>query len=242
MTTYPDRAGSFHWTLLSLLRQSVVPDTILVILSTTQFPGRSSDLPRTLRALIRANGRRVRIIWDEGDRRSFKKILPALERYPERVIVTADDDVLYPRDWLRWLIDGSERWPKCVVGTRGARVRIQGRQLAPYATWPSAELERPGKNVLLTGRGGILYPPGSLHPAVLDYATASKLCPDADDLWLKTMSLRTGRECVVVGRAEEFPNTARQHSALYRTNLQRSGNDIALVALDHAFDLVGLLT
>lgn len=39
------------------------------------------------------------------DYRSYKKIIPTLRKYPEDVIITIDDDVLYGHETLEYLIN-----------------------------------------------------------------------------------------------------------------------------------------
>ena len=58
------------------------------------FPQREENLPRDLLKL-RSFG--LTIDWCEN-LRSYKKLIPAIEKYPDDIIVTADDDVFYHAD------------------------------------------------------------------------------------------------------------------------------------------------
>ena len=49
-----------------------------------------------------------------------------------------------------------------------------------------------------TGCGGVLYPPHSLHQDISREDLFLKLCPKADDMWFKIMSLKAGvSSCLV---------------------------------------------
>lgn len=36
---------------------------------------------------------------------SYKKIIPSLKEYPENIIFTCDDDIFYPKGWLKDLYE-----------------------------------------------------------------------------------------------------------------------------------------
>lgn len=92
-----------------------------------------------------------------------RKLIPALELWPDAWFVTADDDVYYPPDWLEQLVGQARRGT--VVGTRVhlAPLDPSGR-LTPYGSWTMAThlLRAPSADTRLfpTGVGGVLYPPG----------------------------------------------------------------------------------
>ncbi|MDY7557694.1 MULTISPECIES: hypothetical protein [unclassified Cryobacterium] len=238
LTTYPPRIGAVHLTIRSLLKQSIAVDAIYLVLSTLEFPGGESDLPPNLRRLLAATKGRVNVHFTPENMRSFKKLLPIIEIYPEATILTADDDVLYWRSWAQQLDAASLTFPGTVVGTRGTLIKMEGNRARPYTEWPVAEAGVPGQLVFLTGRGGILYPPHSLDPRVLDWATASLICPSADDIWFKVMASLAGIEAVKIDTGREYPsNGASQGSALWRRNVLKNENDVAFEAVVDRFGL-----
>lgn len=238
LTSYPGRIGRVDLTVRSLLRQDVVPQKVVLVLSSLEFPDGMSSLPKRLLKLLRFSGESVEVLFTGDNKRSYKKLLPVLSAYPEDTIVTADDDVLYPSDWLRQLYDGHLRFPDAIIGTRGTIIGIQNQSIRPYSTWKRATLDVPRHDVFLTGRGGILYPAGSLSPLVEDWITAADLCPTADDIWFKAMAVLADTKCLTVPiRSEYLPNTLFEKNALWHENVLEGRNDEALMRVVERFQI-----
>lgn len=222
LTTYPDRINIVWKTLETLFRQSVRPAKIVLVLSSDEFP--DQVLPRVLEKYA-AEG--LQIVFVNGNTRSYKKLLPALDLYPDRSIVTADDDILYPHRWLEQLVEAHRQRPTHIIGHRGTAILEQGKGVAPYLEWPQADLRTPANRVFLTGSGGILYPPKSLPDMVSDTETALRLCPTADDIWFKAMSLLVGTPLSKVSDWQGDFVTVReaQRSSLRELNVAQGRND-----------------
>lgn len=47
--------------------------------------------------------------------RSCNKLLPTLKKYPDDVIITVDDDFLYPKDSIKYLIEKHNEKPDCII-------------------------------------------------------------------------------------------------------------------------------
>ncbi|GAB3991770.1 hypothetical protein [Nocardioides marmoraquaticus] len=222
LTSYPPRMGRVHLTLRSLLRQSRPPGTVVLVLAEEEFPGRA--LPRKIRRLA---SRGVEVRWTADNLRSFKKLVPLLHELSERVVVTVDDDVVYPHAWLEELWAAHLRAPTTVWGTRGREIVVRDGRLQPYGTWPFAGPSTSSDLTLLTGMGGILYPPGSLPTETSDVGAAMRLCPRADDVWFKACAAAAGTEVRQVGSEPlDLPTRWRgQRSGLTATNLHGGEND-----------------
>lgn len=240
LTSYPARIGAVGRTIRSILRQKTTPDVIFLALARDEFHGGTSDLPASLQRLIRLHSEKIEVVFTDNSR-SYKKILPALSAFGAgSTIVTADDDVTYPTDWLAGLLAGSQATPNASVGTRGTLMRADKDGLSPYVSWPAAPLDWPHPAVFLTGRGGILYPPGSLqHASSPHYADVA---PSADDVWLKCATLSAGFASARVGSGREYrSNGASQGGALHKKNVPatrgRSVNDDAIRACLAHFSL-----
>jgi hypothetical protein len=238
VTTYPARVGAVHLTLRSILKQSFAVDRTYLVLSSLEFPRGVVDLPRSLRKLLRKTAPRIQVLFTTDNQLSFKKLLPVLARHPRATILTADDDVIYTRDWALGLFSEHKKTPGVVLGTRGTMLRITGRSAVPYADWRPADIGLVSHNVFLTGRGGILYPPESLDPRVFDWEAASSLCVHADDVWFKAMSTLAGFEAMRIESGRELPaNGATQREALWRRNQGLNQNDVAIKNVLDRYDL-----
>lgn len=220
LTTFPERLSSAAITLKTLLRQTVRPRALVVVLSKVQF----DRVPEELKRFEHLG---VRVIFDDGDIRSFKKLIPIREQFSGATIVTADDDVIYPSDWLARLVSAHQRGPNDVVGHRGTCIVGGKESLAPYVSWPQAGVSTPSARVFLTGMGGILYPADALPPEALDRSLAIRLCPTADDIWFKAMELIGG---VSVRKVSDDPAQlhgvrSAQRFSLRQLNVDDGRND-----------------
>lgn len=233
IASYPGRSASLPKTVRSILRGRTRPARLIVLLAREQFP---SGAPPALAALA---DRGVEVRWIDPDIRSYKKLLPLLADLGDRTIITADDDVHYPRGWLESLLAGASRSPGAVVGLRGTVMQLSSpTSLAPYRSWPDAGPQSSGTLTFLKGYGGILYPPGSLDERAGDAARARELAPTADDVWFKAMSLLAGTPVHVVAGPARLPSFyGSQAESLMGTNVAGGENDRALSAVFGTLDL-----
>ena len=196
LTSFPARIHLVRYAIHSLLKQSLKPNRLVLWLADSQFPGKEGDLPEELLAL-RSLGLEIR--WCE-DLKSFKKLIPALREFPDAILVTADDDLYYPPDWLKSLYQSWEDNKTCVhcCGMR-QMTWDGGGNINPYAlwTWNPPDGKPAFKNTQLGGYGA-LYPPRSLHPDVTNADLLARLSPTADDLWFWAMAIRAGTKIRLV--------------------------------------------
>jgi hypothetical protein len=168
------------------MRQNYKADLIVLWLSKDQFNS-INDLPKRL---IKQQENGLEIKFVENDLKSHKKYFYALNQYPDDVIVTFDDDVIYSPTVLRTLIKLSEKFPFSIICNEGRRITIGEEGIMPYDKWEQLnKFTGPSYNISFIGVGGVLYPPGSLHKETLNNEVFQNFCLSADDLWLKTMSL-----------------------------------------------------
>lgn len=220
LTSYPARFPSLHLTIKSLLDQSVRPDQIVLWIAHDDI----AVLPDTLTSL---QSERFRIGACD-DIRNFKKILPTLTEYPDAFIVICDDDTYYPDDWLKGLVDAFDPQQPSIVCYRCHRLGYtpEGR-LAPYRSWVRNDVGDNGgtltRNVLPTGNGGVLYPPGSLPPETTNLEMIRQLSATSDDVWLFFMWRQNGWSIKrVPGPRREFTEwSGTQDQALW--SLHRTG-------------------
>lgn len=188
LTSFPQRIHELRYTLYSLLSQTLKPQKILLWLAKEQFPGEERDICRQV-LQFREHG--LEICWTH-DTRSYKKLVPALRAYPDNIIVTADDDIFYPEDWLERLYTdfAASAGNGYIHAHRVNSVQLtpDGR-LAPFRTWPVKGHASPSFLNFITGCAGTLFPPGSLHADVLDEERFLRLAPLADDVFFWAMAV-----------------------------------------------------
>jgi hypothetical protein len=219
LTSYPPRFGTLALTLRALLRQTVKADRTILWIAHASMP----LLPPDVIALQGA-GLEIR---STQQMRSYAKIIPALDAFPDAFICTADDDLYYWPTWLEELIEGIVSTDRTVTCHRAHEITFdpQGR-LNPYGKWVQETPLRGTRTHLFPTSGmGVLFPPGMLAHSAEDRAAAFEHCPNADDIWLYWMTQRNGARYKTVGRHRLlvlWPGS--QHVALAVDNAN-GGND-----------------
>lgn len=225
LTTFGARTRRVHITIESIARGSERPGRLVLWLDPDTDPG---SLPASIRRLVRRGLEVERSPWAIGP---HKKYLPVVSEPtpPRRPLVTADDDVLYPRRWLADLRAAAATTPHDVVAHRVRDVVLDASgDIAPYDTWPLARSTSAAPRRFPTGSSGVLYPVAvQLRLRELGRAFES-CCPRADDLWLHHTALTSGVLARQVRRRArtflEVPGT--QAEALHRENTAQNGNDV----------------
>lgn len=189
LTSYPPRFSTLSFTLRSLMEQSTPADRIALWIAEDD----ADKLPSDVTDLI---GRGVELHLC-ADVRSFKKLVFAVETWPDAFLVTTDDDVFYPPEWLAGLAEGFAPAAPTIVCHRAHRIPAFSDGAPPkYVEWDwDVQDERarsPSADLMAVGVGGVLYPPRALHAEVTDRESFTRLCPNADDLWFFWCARRAG--------------------------------------------------
>lgn len=228
VTSYAARFGTLALTLRGLLGQSVRPDRVILWLAHNDLPSLPDDV-----LALEAHGLQVQPC---PDWRSYKKIVPALLEHGDSYIVTADDDVYYPHDWLEGLVLAAQSGAQ-VACHRAHRVTLDAAGLPrPYGEWDH-NITTPDRSplVFLTGVSGVIYAPGALHSDATHADLFTRLAPRSDDVWLYWMHRLNGVEAQKIGgKARILEWEGSQAQSLRSENLHGTGNDQAIAAmLDH---------
>ena len=191
LTTYPGRIHQVWKTISSLLNQTLKPKKVILWLAEEQFP--DHKLPESVRRLTK---RGLEIRYCE-DLKSHKKYFEAMKQFPEAIIVTADDDILYPENHLEKLWKTHLESPQAVICQWSHRIAFdEGGHVCPYNDWPDNGREIPSFATLAVGCGGILYPQKALAGEAFETDKLREYALAADDLWLKCMEILAGVKTV----------------------------------------------
>ena len=156
----------------SLLHQTIRPDRVILWVE-------PRDLQRLSGSTLALQHDGLSIMLCEPGLGPHKKIVPAIQQYPNCYIVVADDRMMYPPYWLEGLVRGIRPGAKEVVFYRGRRLDER----------PDAAGEG---DVMPIGRWGVLYPPAAFDPRTTNRQLLLELAPTADDLWLYCMVRAAG--------------------------------------------------
>lgn len=227
LTSFPARLNTLWLCVESLKRQSVLPEKIILYLSKDQIS--YEELPSTL---TNEEDDLFEIRMVDDNLRSHKKYYYAMKDYPDKIIVTTDDDVIYPPFMLSCLLEAHTKYPADVISNHTHVIKQNNGVVAPYIEWYDlpAMLNRidTAPNQIQVGIGGVLYPPHSLNKDVLNMSLARELSFLADDLWLFTQTI-IGGHSVIKSRLNKntiIPITIRNDRTLTNENVLQNKNDI----------------
>ena len=235
MTSFPQAITYATQAIQSILKMSVLPDKLILYLTFSQFD--ECGIPEELK-LLSNNNPIFEIRNYDRDIRSYRKLIPALLDFPEAIIVTVDDDVAYHKHMLRDLLDLHARIPNAVLAHRAKRIKLG----EPYRKWKKYRwydflvnrIHRSFAN-LQTGVGGVLYPPHSLKPDMLDVELFTKIAPTTDDIWFWAAGAANGYPVIPVPFGRNKPRGLHKpkNLSLKTTNFkgETDNNSKALNAL-----------
>ena len=237
LTTYPARINSVYKTITTLLNQTLKPDEVVLWLAREQI----SSLPDNLTKLKDFG---LKIKWCK-DIKSFKKLVPALEEYPEDIIVTVDDDYYYDSRLLEELYNAYLKNPQYIHARQAFRVCRAGKGefcLKPRSyiydkSYLPSFLNEP------VGCGGVLYPPSSLHKNVLNSNQFMREVPTHDDLWFWGHALRNGTQISVIPDGYKLKNIVvegSQNDSLWHKNMINSTESVGMSGKDALNKICGL--
>lgn len=243
VTTYSKRINQVHIVVESLFRQTQQANRIILWLAKEEFS--DDTIPLILKRQI---DRGLEIKYCE-DIKSYKKLLPTLSLTPDSIIITVDDDYIYPLNFVENLLRVHFQYPRCVCYYTGNRISFDSKgKLKPYIKWKEAEgLEQvPSLLNFSFGAGGVLYPPYTFSQEIFNIEYIKKNIPKADDVWFKAMSLLNNITYVRVPLQESFDDKFvlledTQDIALYHDNVEKGENDNQLSKVFEDYKLYDIL-
>lgn len=196
LTTFPARINGVHFVIETLLTQSMKPDKIILWLAVEQFPNLEKDLPNNLLGLKKYG---LTISWCH-DIRSYKKLIPTINEFPDAIIITADDDIYYHPNMVKRLYKAYETDSNSIHCHRITKFYMEGGE---FKTAPGGYeiYHHPSFLHKLTGGSGTLYPPHSLYKDICNEELFMKLAPTNDDIWFWIMAVLNGSRCNVVNHS-----------------------------------------
>lgn len=232
LTSFPARIRTLAEVLTPIFDQTIKPDHVLLWLAEDQFPKKEKELPK---ALLKFKGQGLQIRWCD-DLKPHKKYFYTMQEFPNDIVITIDDDIIYRRDLVEILMKSYQKNPYAVSALRAHKMLFDRvGNIRPYNEWIKeypAQLMSPQMDLIATGAGGVLYPPHCMHKEIFNKEILLRTCLFADDLWLKIMQVMIGTPTSLADEQSPLKYVAgTQESALWKNNVCSNENDIQLSAI-----------
>lgn len=236
LTAISGRCATLHKTLCSLLAQDYPAFDVSLFIS--DHPHMLDDgirrIPEEIHELRSASQGRLKLRYT-ANTGPYRKLMPLLARLrgAEGLVATADDDTLYPADWLARMVERYLRH-RCIIAYRGHPMLYDKSQFLRYRRWMTSRSKiREGMFILPTGKDGILYNSRFFHPNVLNISRALALAPTTDDLWWRWHSAALGVPVHVINldyTSDTLPEVD-WNGSLYDTYNREGENDRVIARL-----------
>lgn len=240
MTTYPARFNSALLAIESINNQSITPESLVIHISKEDWKQAERDFIRP--AKFRFKGRVI--VEPCENLKPANKIIHTAKRFPDKNIITFDDDVLYLRDRAEKLIEKHKLYPDNPICFRTRRVSFNGKKVNPYSSWKLL-YDEGGPNSLNfpTSVSGSLYPAGIFSESFFDIETYREICQNNDDIWTYFHMLMNNTP-IVSGGIEIVPPgiSGAQDSALWKSNVRGNGNDKIIFDMEKKYGSIYSLT
>lgn len=240
LTSYGRRVNNvLAFSIYSLLSQTYRPDEIVLWLDSDNW--NDEKLPKRIASLKQKGLLTVKYC---EELRSFKKLIPTLETYPNDVIITVDDDLYCRWNMVERLIEAHKQNPGCIITHRAHRPHVEGNQFAEYNTWDDTISDVREGMVFPTGGAGCLYKKEYLYKDICRKDLFMSLTPLADDVWFYFMGVLNGTKQIVLKRngytyigLDNFYQYFHYHSSLASQNCHENQNDVQIRNMMNYYNL-----
>lgn len=230
LTSFPARIPSLYITLSSLLQQTMKPDMVILWLAREQFPNLENDLPESILKLQEFG---LTIRWYH-DIRPYKKLIPALLKFPEDIIITVDDDVFYDKKMVELLYNSYLESPENIHCHRITKISLKNGKIKAK---PKKCYNKPSFANKLVGVGGVLYPPHSLYKDIANEQLFMKLAPTNDDIWFWLMAVMNDTKIVQIPHNIDEPVELEETQSGPRLcQINDNGENLFYVQLKNVFN------
>ena len=158
LTSWKKRIQNVPMVIQSILTGTKPPDKIVLNLSTDEFLLKDKELPTYLLMLKETN--KIEINWVKENTKAFKKIIPTMKLYPESIIISIDDDIIYPEFFLEKMV-------------------LKYNETGNIITWWDSKIN----NIPFVTGDSTLYDAAKLTPFIYEKLTQEIINSNADDIW-----------------------------------------------------------
>ena len=235
LTSYPARINTVYYAIKSIMLQTYKPDKIILWLAESQFENQL--LPENIIEL-EDKGLEIRYC---PDLKSHKKYYYAMLEQENNLLITYDDDIIYPSDSIEQLMKYHKKYPECVICNRGFEILFdKNGNVIDEKKWKiitNEGINKPSIKIMPSTGGGCLYPPNAVSEKVFDWELIKANALTADDLWMKAMGLLKGTKVVKTSKYSKtlslVENSQNEH--LGYINIIQGQNNVVVKNLLNLF-------
>lgn len=120
LTSWKARINTVGLTLFSLYKRCPGFHIVLV-LSEEEFPQKEAELPDSVMAFVDQD--LIELLWVYKNTKSFKKVLPTMEKYKGVPVISADDDYIYTYNYAKELYNVWINNKPCVITETSCKLK-----------------------------------------------------------------------------------------------------------------------
>jgi len=227
LTILPSRLKNSQKCIQSLLSQDTKPDAIYIWHPQNCRRDKTvvKEMPPYLQNPLIHNLK----VEDMGP---ITKILPSLKKEwnnKDTIIITADDDVIYPKNWVSGLVEASDKSPNSVFCYRGRNFRDKQNPLYAHTNLVGGHRVKKNTEVdIVTGTWGALYKPQFFKEEFFDVDLSSKFF-FVDDIWISGQLKKHGVKAYVTHTPNPItPDENNNVTSLWEINRVSDNNDYGI--------------
>lgn len=195
-TTLPNRIYLIDRVVESIMKQSVVPDKIILYISADDF----QTIPEKLVQLSKKTPKfGIKLIKENY--KVATKLIPALKDFPDDILINIDDDLVYKPDLIENLVNAYKKYGnKRIYSVAGHKLWFDTNgNLHKEKSYILHEYD--GYDCSFMSGHGTLYPPHIFdNTNALNYQLMKRLCPTQDELWFWANGLINNIKTHIVGK------------------------------------------
>jgi hypothetical protein len=187
LTTYGLRAQTVYLAIESIALGEMLPSRLILWIDE---PDLLNNLPKTIQRL-QSRGLEVRPCRNYKPHKKYYPYVESQESF-DRPLVTADDDIVYPRYWLKKLVEANRAFPETINCFFAGDIEFDRTTGKIQMRWHSCRSTTPRFCFHPIGGPGVIFPPPYLVALRRAGAAFETCCPTQDDLWHHVIALRSG--------------------------------------------------
>lgn len=236
LTSYGERLESVHSAIYSIVRGKYLPQRIVLVVNEEL----SDKVLRRLQP-FKVFGLEILRAENLGPHTKYFPVIQA-GLTESAVLVTADDNIFYRRNWLQLLWETHLIHPTDVVCWWAKAICFDGNAISSYHEWPEVCNRDARRNHFALGVGGVLYPQSMISALAAAGDKFKNVSPRCDDVWLHYVAIESGHQVRQVKEKMEWPRhiPGTQDAGLKHVNHLPDGNDksVRLTYSTHAIELI----